>query len=246
MKFSAVTALAFGAAANAHCIFQRLSVNGADKGSLVGLRAPNNNNPVQDVMSNDMTCGRVATSSKEVITVAAGDKIGSWWQHVIGGPQFANDPDNPIAPSHKGPITAWLAKVDSAANTGTSGLNWFKVAEEGFELGANKWAVDRMIEGKGWSYFTMPKCIAPGEYLLRVELLALHSATKQNGAQFYISCANIKVTGSGTFTASSTVKIPGVYKQNDPAILTSIYGKAGATDNAGKPFTPAGPRPITC
>jgi hypothetical protein len=32
------------------------------------------------------------------------------------------------------------------------------------------------VSQNGWSYFTMPTCIAPGEYLLRVELLALHSA----------------------------------------------------------------------
>jgi lytic cellulose monooxygenase (C1-hydroxylating) len=223
-----------------------LSVNSKDMGSLFGLRAPNNNNPVQDVMSNDMICGRVASSSRDVITIAPGDKIGSWWQHVIGGPQFANDPDNPIAPSHKGPITAWLAKVDSASSTGVSGLNWFKVAEDGYDVASNQWAVDKMIAGKGWSYFNMPKCIAPGEYLLRIELLALHSATQQRGAQFYISCANIKVTGSGTFSPSQTVKFPGAYQQNDPVILTSIYSKGGKTDNNGKPYIPAGPRAITC
>jgi cellulase len=247
MKFSAVSALAFSAVAHGHCIFQRVSVNSKDMGSLVALRAPNQNNPTQDVMSSDMTCGKVATTSKDVITVAPGDKIGSWWQHVIGGAQFAGDKDNPIASSHHGPITAWLAKVDSAANVGNPGsLSWFKVAEDSLDVSTGKWAVDKMVSQNGWSYFTMPTCIAPGEYLLRVELLALHSAHQQRGAQFYISCANIKVTGSGTFTPSSTVKIPGVYQQNDPSILVNIYSKAGLANNDGKPFVPAGPRPITC
>ncbi|KAF2131242.1 lytic polysaccharide monooxygenase [Dothidotthia symphoricarpi CBS 119687] len=37
----------------------------------------------------------------------------------------------------------------------------------------------------------MPTCIAPGDYLMRVELLALHSASKQGEAQFYRECAQI-------------------------------------------------------
>jgi lytic cellulose monooxygenase (C1-hydroxylating) len=197
-------------------------------------------------MSSDMTCGKVASNSRDVVTIAPGDKIGSLWQHVIGGAQMPGDKDNPIAPSHKGPITAWLAKVDSAANANVGSLSWFKVAEDSFDVASKVWAVDKMVQQKGWSYFTMPSCIAPGEYVLRVELLALHSAHQQRGAQFYISCANIKVTGSGTFQPTSTVKIPGVYQQNDPSILVSIYGKGGVADNAGKPFVPAGPRAITC
>ena len=43
-----------------------------------------------------------------------------------------------------------------------------------------------MIASGGWSDFTMPSCVAPGKYLLRAEIIALHSATKSGGAQFYI------------------------------------------------------------
>jgi hypothetical protein len=39
--------------------------------------------------------------------------MSSWVQHIIGGAQGANDADNPIASSHKGPITVYLAKVCS-------------------------------------------------------------------------------------------------------------------------------------
>jgi cellulase len=193
-----------------------------------------------------MTCGRVASKSETVIKVPAGAKVGSWWQHVVGGAQFAGDKDNPIASSHHGPVTAWLAKVDNAASAPTQGQKWFKVAEDSFDPASGKWGVDNMVSGKGWHYFTMPTCIAPGQYLLRVELLALHSAHQSRGAQFYQSCAQIEVSGSGTFTATNTVSIPGVYQQNDPSILVNIYGTGGVPNNAGKPFTPAGPRPIQC
>ena len=224
-----------------------MSVNDKESGNLVAMRAPNQNNPTQDVMSSDMTCGKVALTSKEVITIAPGDKVGSWWQHVIGGAQMPNDADNPIAKSHHGPITAWLAKVDDSATASvSSSLAWFKIAEDSYDVSSKKWAVDKMADNKGWSFFTMPKCIAPGNYLLRVELLALHSAYSSRGCQFYVSCANIKVTGSGTFTPSTTYKIPGVYQQDDPSIKVNIYGKSGNPDNNNQPFTPAGPRPISC
>jgi cellulase len=95
---------------------------------LVGLRAPNDNNPVYDVTSQDIICQKQGRTSSQIINVKAGDNIGAYFGHVIGGAQSANDPDNPIAPSHKGPITAWLAKVDNAASASKTGLKWFKVS----------------------------------------------------------------------------------------------------------------------
>ena len=103
---------------------QKLSVNGKDNGQLTGIRAPSNNNPVQDVSSSNMICGAPGSKSNTVIPVTAGDRLGAYWGHVIGGAQFANDVDHPIAKSHKGPVMAYLAKVDNAATTGTSGLKW--------------------------------------------------------------------------------------------------------------------------
>lgn len=88
---------------------------------------------------------------------------------------------------NEGPISVYLAKVDNAVTTGTTGLKWFKVAEEGLDNG--QWAVDTMIANRGWTYFTMPTCITPGDYLMRVELIALHSAYASGQAQFYMECA---------------------------------------------------------
>lgn len=223
-----------------------MSVNGKDNGQLTGIRAPNNNNPVQDVNSANMVCGSSGTKSNTVIPVAAGDRIGAYWGHVIGGAQFANDRDHPIAASHKGPVIAYLAKVDNAASASQSGLKWFKIWEEGFNTGTRKWGVDTMISNQGWTYFNLPSCIAPGQYLLRVEIIALHSAKNQGQAQFYQSCAQINVSGSGTFTPSSTVSFPGAYKANDPGILVNIYGAMGQPDNNGQPYSIPGPKVISC
>jgi cellulase len=77
------------------------------------------------------------------------------------------------------------AKVDNAATAQPNGLKWFKVAEDGLD-GSGQWGVDRLISAGGWMDFTVPTCIAPGDYLLRAEIIALHSASSQGGAQFYM------------------------------------------------------------
>ena len=53
-----------------------------------------------------------------------------------------------------------------------------------------------------------------------VEHIALHSASTSGGAQFYISCAQLKVTGGGSASPAG-VSIPGVYKASDPGIMIS-------------------------
>lgn len=122
----------------------------------------------------------------------------------------------------------------------------FKIWSEGFDVGSKRWGVDTMINNGGWYYFNLPQCIADGQYLMRVELLALHSAGNYRGAQFYQSCAQINVSGGGSFTPSQTVSFPGAYSQNDPGILVNIYGLTGQPDNGGKPYQAPGPAPITC
>ncbi|KAI0022974.1 glycoside hydrolase family 61 protein [Xylariomycetidae sp. FL0641] len=229
-----------------HTIFQKVSVNGADQGQLKGVRAPDSDYPIQDVNDAAFACNKnLKHVDSTVISVPAGAKVGAWWGHVIGGAQSANDADNPIASSHKGPIMVYLAKVDDAASAQTtSGLEWFKVAEEGLSKG--KWAVDNMIANHGWHYFTMPACVAPGDYLMRVELIALHSAYAQGQAQFYMECAQIRVTGSGSQTGSATVRFPGAYSASDPGVMLNIYDQSGNPNNAGKAYAIPGPRVMTC
>ena len=46
--------------------------------------------------------------------------------------------------------------------------------------------------------FTVPAATPNGEYLFRVEHIGLHVAQSTGGAQFYISCGQVTVSGSGT------------------------------------------------
>ncbi|KAF1835377.1 hypothetical protein BDW02DRAFT_568115 [Decorospora gaudefroyi] len=138
-----------------------------------------------------------------------------------------------------------MASVTNAASASPSGLKWFKVAEDGLDTGSGTWGVDRMIKNGGWVDFTLPSCVAPGQYLLRAEIIALHSASKQGGAQFYMGCAQLNVSGSGS-KAGTTVSFPGAYSANDAGILVSIYNAQGQPKGNGSPYKIPGPAKLVC
>lgn len=76
-------------------------------------------------------------------------------------------------------------------------------------------------------------------YLLRAELIALHAASSYPGAQLYMECAQIAVTGGGSGTPS-TVSFPGAYAGTDPGIKFQLYWPVPTS------YTIPGPRPFVC
>ena len=95
-----------------------------------------------------------------------------------------------------------------------------------------------MTAGGSYSY-AIPSCLAAGAYIVRHEIIALHSAYAYPGAQFYPSYHQIKVTGSGTSSGPSTkVAIPGVYASTDPGIVYDAY--------QAQAYTLPGPAVFTC
>lgn len=83
----------------------------------------------------------------------------------------------------------------------------------------------------------MPLATPPGDYLLRVEHIGLHMASSPNKAQFYISCSQVRITGSGTGRPGPLVALPGAYRSNDPGILVNLGRIAGAPET----YVPPGP-----
>lgn len=75
---------------------------------------------------------------------------------------------------------------------------------------------------------TLPTQVAPGDYLVRNEIIALHLAETLGGAEFYPSCTQIRIGGSQTGTPNQTVYFPGAYNDNDPGILDPNIFTAGA------------------
>jgi hypothetical protein len=78
---------------------------------------------------------------------------------------------------------------------------------------------------------TIPKCIPNGDYLFRIEHLGLHSAGSPGGGQFYISCAQITVSGGGSTEGAPTVALPGAYKASDPGIQVGPVTSVGFVSN---------------
>lgn len=79
------------------------------------------------------------------------------------------------------------------------------------------------LAGENILDFIIPPDTPDGDYLFRVEQIGLHVASTVNGAQFYISCGQITVTGGGTGTPGPLVAFPGAYSPDDPGILIDIY-----------------------
>lgn len=75
------------------------------------------------------------------------------------------------------------------------------------------------VEGKP-ANVTIPASIAPGDYLLRSELISLQLAMTVGGAEFYPGCIQLSIGGSGTGAATSSeeCKLPGCYSDTDPGI----------------------------
>ncbi|KAF2849330.1 carbohydrate-binding module family 1 protein [Plenodomus tracheiphilus IPT5] len=224
MKTSSILALAVAGGAQfvaAHTTLYNILVNGKDQG--LGNKAggyidsPPNNSPITDVTSKDMTCNVAGTKATTSVTVAGGDEITFEWHHDSNSPS-----DDIVASSHKGPIMVYVAKA------GTS-PSWTKIAEDGFD--GKTWAVDKLIAGsytgkRGQHTVKLPN-LAAGDYFLRPEIIALHEGDRPSGAQFYMECVHVKVTGSGTATLPAGVSFPGAYKATDPGILFNMY--AGKT-----------------
>ncbi|KAF8600434.1 hypothetical protein BDV93DRAFT_525442 [Ceratobasidium sp. AG-I] len=230
------------AQAAAHTIFQELYVNGVSAGHNKGIRVPSYNGPVTDVTSNDIICNGgvnpwVTPYDKTVITVPAGATITHEWHHGGSGPD-PSDAADPIEASHLGPVMVYLAKVPDATQASVTGLKWFKIAEDGLDA-SGIWGVNRLIKNGGKASAVIPKCIPPGNYFLRAEIIALHGASSYPGAQFYMECAQINVTGGGS-ASPATVSFPGAYSGTDPGVLVNIYYPPLTS------YVIPGPRPFTC
>lgn len=248
MKFSQVLAVAAASQlASAHTTVWNILVNGKDAGvgNTAGgyIDSPPNNNPVTDVTSKAMECNVAGTKASKSITVKGGDKIAFQWHHDTNSAS-----DDIIASSHKGPIIVYASKAGSS-------YSWTKLWEDGLSNG--KWAVDKLIAGSytgkpGQHDMTLPN-LAPGDYILRPEINALHEGNRQGGAQFYMECVHIKVEGSGTLQLPAGVSFPGAYSATDAGVLFDIY--AGKTSypipgpkvwtGASSGSTPAAPAKTT-
>jgi len=233
MKFTSATILTAAASAlqaAAHGGVIGYSINGVYYG---GFKAYNtatgqstiqrewdSYNPITDTTSTYLSCNTLGSimpgTGQLSASTTAGAKVTAYW--------------NTPWPHTVGPVMVYMAKCASTCSTqDTSQANWFKIQEGGLlsgTVGNGQWAMGQLVTNNNSWTTTLPSTLAAGEYLLRHELLAIHTS---NQPQFYPECAQLKITTGGSAVGTPTVKFPGGYSATDPSIDINIYAAPAST-----------------
>ncbi|KAJ2006194.1 hypothetical protein GGI04_001961 [Coemansia thaxteri] len=143
-----------------------------------------------------------------------------------------------IEPAHKGPCMVYLAPLESDG----VGKVWFKIFEDGYDLTTKKFCTEKMMDTKGKLDIVIPEDIPQGNYLMRTEVIALHTADERYagnddgpGAELFPNCAQIFLISKGTANPEK-YEIPGIYGFDDPGILINIYDPIKSYKIPGPPL----------
>lgn len=216
MRFDATTILALAPLVAGHGAVVSYTIDGTVYPGFTGF-SPDSSpdtiqfqwpdyNPTLDVTDEKMRCNG-GTSAELSAPIAAGSNITATWG------QWTHS---------QGPVMVWMYKCDGDFGSSCTGegKGWFKIDQMGLtsgtDLNSNNWATDIVVKTLEWSS-KVPTNLAPGNYLIRHELLALHQA---NTPQFYAECAQVVVSGSGSDSVPSDYlyEIPVYAPQDDPGI----------------------------
>lgn len=166
----------------------------------------------EDYTSPDIICHQNATNAKGHISVKAGDRVNIQWTEW---------PE-----SHHGPVMDYLADCgDSCESVDKTTLKFFKIDGVGLVDDSDvpgTWGDDQLIKNNNSWMVEIPESIASGNYVLRHELMALHGAEMEDGAQNYPQCFNLKVSGSGTAKPDGTLGTA-LYKPTEAGVSVNIY-----------------------
>ncbi|KAF4974804.1 hypothetical protein FZEAL_8328 [Fusarium zealandicum] len=181
----------------------------------------------------DIICHKAARPAKGHVTIAAGDKITVQW---------STWPE-----SHKGPVIDYLARCPGDCETvDKNSLEFFKISASGLidmTMQSGRWAADVLVSNSFSWTVQIPAQLAPGNYVLRHEIIALHGSGQPNGAQNYPQCFNLKVTGGGSLSPAGT-KGTKLYKANDPGILFNLYTSSLSYQIPGPTLVPGLPSTV--
>ncbi|KAH9893680.1 carbohydrate-binding module family 1 protein [Xylariomycetidae sp. FL2044] len=238
MKFSmyAVAAAALATKVAGHSLFQALWVDGVDMAGQC-IRMPSSNTPVTNVNSADIRCnvggtrgvsGKCAVKPGSIVTVEMHAQPGdrSCGSEAIGG-------------AHYGPVNVYMSQVPDATKADGS-TPWYKIFADSWSAkgsvgDSDNWGTNDLNSCCGKMDVPIPADTPAGDYLLRAEVIALHTASGSGGAQFYVSCYQITVAGGTASTAAlpAGVSLPGAFKASDPGIQVNIHAKLSQYVNPG-------------
>jgi len=184
--------------------------------------------PILTPTGTNIRCNNQGQTSQLSAPINAGDKITAVWTQWTHA---------------EGPVTVYMAKCPgSCSGFDGSGAVWFKIDEAGLLSGTvnkGKWGNGVVLDTLKWTS-TIPASLAPGNYIIRHEVLALHQA---NTPQFYPECAQLTVSGSGNASPSGSYlcSLPGCFSMSDPGVTIDIYSSTATTYKVpGPPVWPNG------
>ncbi|KAF9009978.1 glycoside hydrolase family 61 protein [Cyathus striatus] len=204
---------------SSHYTFPSLVLSGAATADWQYVRRTNNYNtqsPVTDVTSADFRCYTSQTSATaQTATIAAGSTLG------------INSDGNMY---HPGVVNVYMAKAPSNVTSWDgSGTVWFKVYQISAVTNGGS-SISFPAQNQVGVSFTVPRALPSGQYLVRMEQIALHTASTFQGAQFYLSCGQINVTGGGSGTPALLLLFPASTPAgSEPGIMLNIYYPVPAT-----------------
>lgn len=143
----------------------------------------------------DIICHKNADNANATATVSAGGTVDFQW--------------NTWPQSHIGPVLTYVANCGSGDNACSTvdktTLEWVKIDEAGIDLDTQTWPTDDLIANNNTWSVTVPSSLASGSYVFRHEIIAMHGAGSEGGAQNYPFCVNIAITDGGSENPSGTL-----------------------------------------
>ncbi|EOA84098.1 glycoside hydrolase family 61 protein [Exserohilum turcica Et28A] len=231
---SFLSLLAAPLAVDAHYIFNLVTNKGQTVGGEYAYARKNTNSYqpsyAKDIVNSpDLRCNQGAKPGNTgTYTVKAGD--------TIGFKLFFNEKIE-----HPGPGFVYVSKAPGKVADYDGSGEWTKVVElgltnpstPGVDTAWATWQKDQ-IE------WTIQEQIPKGEYLVRVEHIAIHEG-HVGKAQFYMECFQLNIESSGAGTLGPTVKIPGLYSAEDPGIAFNKWSNPTSYPMPGpKLWNPSG------
>ncbi|ESK93339.1 glycoside hydrolase family 61 protein [Moniliophthora roreri MCA 2997] len=172
--------------------------------------------PVKGADNKDINCGINAQLAQNIAQANPGDEITFDWK---GG-------DGSNWPHNTGPMLTYMASCgsESCDKFDSSTARWFKIQQVGRKAKGQEWAQADLMQG-AVAKLNIPSTIAPGNYIIRHEIIALHLAENLGGAEFYPSCAQLKIGGNqnGKPQDNELVSLPGAYHDDDPGIELNAF-----------------------
>jgi hypothetical protein len=224
---------------NAHGVLTNAKIDGKlIKGNRIegnardsAIRRVFSQDPIKGANNRDINCGTGAIPASLISEANPGSKLEFDWKGASGG----NWPHN------TGPMITYMASCGDVSCDKFDPIKakWFKISQQGRKQNGN-WVQEDIMKGQFSPPVTVPQNLAPGNYMVRHEIIALHLATQRGGAEFYAGCMQLKIGGSGTGApeANELVNLPGAYKDDDAGIFVpDVFNPGSKYSFPGPPIS---------